>query len=86
MPDMFALEGMMGQGACLTCQLFGGGAECLDMSQMFGGVPKESWENLRWNKQWTRWAKQVRKNKKNGNNRRKRAWQAAQKRNYTRCA
>ncbi len=37
MPDMSALEGMMGQGGMADLSALGGGAGMPDMSQMFGG-------------------------------------------------
>ena len=55
--------------ACLTCQSLGGGAGMPDMSQMFGGGLKGKAGEFMMKRAMNKMAKQMRKNKKNGNNR-----------------
>ena len=64
MPDMSALEGMMGQGGMPDLSALGGGAGMPDMSQMFGGGLKGKAGEFMMKRAMNKMAKQMRKNKK----------------------
>ena len=63
MPDMSALEGMMGQGGMPDLSALGG-AGMPDMSQMFGGGLKGKAGEFLMRRSMNKMAKQMKKNKK----------------------
>ena len=63
MPDISALEGMMGQGGLPEMSALGG-AGMPDMSQMFGGGLKGKAGEFMMKRAMNKMAKQMRKNKK----------------------